>query len=124
MASRFPDLLPPVVAHMVNEMKKIDGIINIEDTRPVPEIEWEIILDRKKAMLYGVDVSMVGSFIKFVTNGVRVTTYRPNDTDQEVDIMLRFPSDKRHLSMLDVLKVQTEKGAIMTLGSISVPLKA
>ena len=33
--------------------------------------------------------------MQLVTNGVKVTEYRPSDNDKAVDILVRFPPDRR-----------------------------
>jgi multidrug efflux pump len=41
-----------------------------------------------------------------------VTDYRPDDADDEVDVMVRFPEDKRDMKTLDSLRVMTANGAV------------
>ncbi len=36
----------------------------------------------------------VGTAVQLVTNGVKVTEYRPSESDKAVDILVRFPSDR------------------------------
>ena len=45
--------------------------------------------------------------VQLVTNGVKVTEYRPSDSDKAVDILVRFPEDRRSLDQIDELRVQT-----------------
>ena len=69
-------------------------------------------INREKAAKFGIDVSIVGNFIKLVTNGLIATTYRPNDSDDEVDILLRFPKEYRNISRLDQLRAITDEGSV------------
>lgn len=112
ISSRYPELLEPAVEKLLSIMQTVDGLVDIEDNRPIPEIEWEMDLDREMAARFGSNVSTVGNFIKFITNGLIAATYRPDDSDDEVDILVRFPEEKRNLSMLDALKVVTPDGII------------
>jgi multidrug efflux pump len=41
-----------------------------------------------------------------------VSDYRPDDSDEEVDIMIRMPAEKRGLDRLDTLRVQTHYGLV------------
>ena len=61
---------------------------------------------------FGADVSLVGSFIQLVTNGIKVGDYRPDDADEEIDIRVRFPSDQRSLDSLGELRVPSQQGSI------------
>lgn len=110
-SSRFPELLEPAVTKLVAQMQQMEGFKDIEDNRPIPEIEWELKVDRELAGRYGLDILTIGHFIKMVTNGIIVTDYRPDDADDEVDILLRFPEQYRNLAQLDSLRINTASGA-------------
>ncbi len=88
------------------------GLVDIDDTRPLPGIDWEITVDRATAGRYGADVATVGPMVQLVTRGAMLGTYRPDDSDDEIDIRMRFPAQDRLLSTLDSLKVPTERGLV------------
>ena len=50
--------------------------------------------------------------MQLVTTGLKLTDYRPAGVDDAVDIRLRLPDDRRTLSSLDQLRVQTPEGAV------------
>ena len=88
------------------------GLKDVEDSRPLPGIEWEIIVDRAEAAKFGADVTMVGNAVKFVTNGMKITDYRPDDSDEEIDIVARYPYDDRTIDQLDEIRLQTTEGQV------------
>ncbi|QFT53584.1 efflux RND transporter permease subunit [Microbulbifer sp. THAF38] len=88
------------------------GLRDIVNTAPLPGIQWEVRVDRAKASLYGADLTEVGRAVQLVTNGVRVAEYRPDDTDEEVDIRIRYPQSARGIAALDQLKVNTPRGTV------------
>jgi multidrug efflux pump len=45
-----------------------------------------------------------------VTSGLKLTDYRPAGVDDAVDIRLRLPEDRRTLSTLDELRIETSAG--------------
>ena len=47
-----------------------------------------------------------------VTNGIKVSDYRPDDADDEVDIIVRLPEGNRELDQLERLRVQTRYGLV------------
>ena len=65
---------------------------DLDDGLPLPGIDWKIEVDKAEAAKYGANVNTVGTAVQLVTNGVKVTEYRPSDTDKAVDILVRFPS--------------------------------
>jgi len=104
--------LTKVTNSISNKLKNMNGIMEVDDTRSLPGIEWIINVDRELAGKYGVDVSIIGSFVQLVTNGILVDKYRPDDSEDEVDIRVRFPKDYRQLEQFDQLRIPTPEGAI------------
>jgi len=100
------------VGRVRTAMESMPGIINIEDTRPLPSIEWRLDVDRAQAAKFGADVSMVGSIIQLVTNGIKLGHYRPEDADDEIDIRVRFPANQRSLDSLNELRIPTRSGSV------------
>ncbi len=112
VASRFPELLDRAVADIRSIMEKHPGVINIEDSRPLPGIEWQIDVDRAEAARFGADISLVGAMVQLVTNGIKIGEYRPDDSDDEIDIRVRYPERYRSLSQIDELRIPTEDGLV------------
>jgi multidrug efflux pump len=67
------------------------GLLDVEDSRPVPGIEWQMSVDRAEAAKYGIDVTSVGNAVQLVTRGLKFGDFRPDDSDDEIDIVARFP---------------------------------
>ena len=112
LSSRNPALLPPVVESIRQHLKGVSGLIDVEDSRPIPGIEWQLQVDRAQAGRFASNIFDVGNVVQFVTNGVKVGEYRPNDTDEEIEIRVRFPSADRSITQLDTLRVQTPEGLV------------
>ena len=104
--------LSKVTNSISEKLKSMNGIMEVDDTRSLPGIEWVINVDRELAGKYGVDVSIIGSIVQLVTNGILVDKYRPDDSEDEVDIRVRFPRDFRQLEQFDQLRIPTPDGAI------------
>ncbi len=112
LRSDYSDVLLSDVARIRKYWDKLDGLIEIEDSRPLPGIEWELTVDREQAGLFGADVAQVGSVVQLVTTGVLIGEYRPDDAEDEVEIRVRYPNADRNLSQLDKLKIQTAQGLV------------
>jgi len=94
---------------MANQMT---GLIDIDDTMPVPGIEWEIEVDRARAAMMGASITEIGTAIQLITNGVMMGEYRPDDTEEEVDIRIRYPAEYRGLEQLDTVRISTANGPV------------
>jgi multidrug efflux pump len=88
------------------------GLTLIEDTRPLPGIDWQIEVDVEIAGRYGADVQIVGAMVQLVTRGLLLDTMRVPSSDEEIDIRVRLPAEDRVLSTLDTLKVRTDDGLV------------
>jgi len=85
---------------------------NISDSGNKPGIDWEINISRDDAARYGGDATLVGNTVQFVTNGLKIGEYLPDDTDEEVDILVRYPQNKRDIGRFDELRIKTQYGLI------------
>ncbi|WP_339743643.1 efflux RND transporter permease subunit [uncultured Maricaulis sp.] len=90
----------------------VDGLVDIEDSLPLPGVEWRLDVDRAEAARFGADVTQVGAAVQLVTTGSLVGRYRPDDADEEVDIRVRFPEADRDISRLGDLRVNTRNGTV------------
>ncbi|WP_417668054.1 efflux RND transporter permease subunit [Roseibium sp.] len=106
------DTMVKTVAGIRAHLDTIDGLLDQEDDRPLPGIEWQIKIDREQAGRYNADIASVGSMIQMVTNGVLIGKYRPADSEDEVDIRVRLPESERTLDRFDQLRLQTSLGLV------------
>ncbi len=88
------------------------GMTLVEDTLPLPGIDWQIDVDVEKAGRYGADVATVGAMVQLVTRGILLDTMRVDSSDEEIDIRVRLPEKDRVMSTLDTLKVRTGDGLV------------
>ncbi len=88
------------------------GLTLIEDSRPLPGIDWQIDVDVEKAGRFGADVATVGGMVQLVTRGILLDTMRVDSSDEEIEIRVRLPEEDRVLSTLDSLRVRTNQGLV------------
>jgi multidrug efflux pump len=108
----LPDQLAGGVDTLRERMDTLGGFADIEDNRPLPGIDWALQVDREQAARFGADVQLVGNAVQLVTNGVLIADYRPDNSDDEVDIRVRFPVEDRSLDTLGQLRVPTRHGQV------------
>lgn len=88
------------------------GLIDVDDTAPVPGIEWEIEVDRARAAMMGASMAEIGTAIQLMTNGIFMGDYRPNDSEEEVDIRVRYPARYRGIEQMDTIRIATANGPV------------
>ena len=88
------------------------GLDLVEDTLPLPGIDWQIDVDVEKAGRYGANVATVGAMVQLVTRGLLLDTMSVDSSDEEIEIRVRLPKKDRVLSTLDTLRVRTPDGLV------------
>ena len=100
------------IDRLVAYMKTLPELTDVEDSRPAPGMEIVIKVDREAAARVGADYNLIGSYVRLITTGIDITTYRPEDTDNELEIRLRLPNEDRHRSQLERIRVDTAAGPV------------
>ena len=112
IASADGQRLPAAVAQVRQAFNEVGDLIDVTDNAPVPGIDWKLTVDREQAARFSTDISAIGSAVQLVTNGIVIGDYRPDDADDEVDIRVRFPAERRNIAQLDELTVNTNQGSV------------
>ncbi len=102
---------------MEDNVISVDGLeiatyTDVEDNRPTPGIELSMVVDRAEAGRFGATISDVGQTLLLVTDGLIVDTYRPDDSDEEIDVRLRYPVEARTIEELSRITLNTPAGPV------------
>ncbi len=112
LSSDYPDALREAAIGISAELAKHADILDLDNGLPMPGIDWRLEINKAEAAKYGIGVTAVGSMVQLVTNGLKVTDYRPQSSDKPVDIIVRVPEDRRTLNQIDDLQIQTPGGSV------------
>ncbi|PTW49801.1 efflux RND transporter permease subunit [Rhodovulum kholense] len=96
----------------LDRFEATEGLRDVEDTRPLPGIDWQVDVDTEEAGRFGASAVLAGQMVQLVTRGILLDTMRVPSSDEEIDIRVRLPERDRLLSTLDTLKVRTEVGLV------------
>lgn len=110
-SSSYEELIQ-TVGKIRSHVNTMDDLIEIEDGRPLPGIEWQLDINREEAGRFNAGIGSVGAMVQLVTNGVMIGNYRPDDSEDEIDIRVRLPESQRSFDQLDDLKLRTENGQV------------
>ena len=112
ITSNNQDDLVKAVALAKEVFEQDSELRDIRDDLPLEGISWELDIDRESASRYGADIATAGSMVRMVTSGLTVGSFRPDFTDDEVDIRLRYPSENRTLEQFDGINLSTSAGLV------------
>ena len=106
------ELLNQETKRLTSYLNKSPGVINVENTIPMPGIQWELEIDRAQASKFKADISSIGNVIKLITNGIKLGEYRPEESTESVPIYLRYSNNNRTLDMLENIRIPTNVGLV------------
>lgn len=107
---------PAKLQDMLDQVRTLldqdEDLKDIRDDRPLEGVEWRILIDREAATRYGASVSSLGSLIRMTTGGQIISQFQPEQADEEIDVVLRYPPGQRNLDQFENINVHTEQGQI------------
>ena len=114
-------ILGELAALIRDEIKNIQGVVDLKDDFDVGKPEIRVDVDREKAALYGMNTAMIANSIRTAINGSTASKYRVGE--DEYDITVRLKEDQRSsLTSLESLEIiyNNKKGTTLTVPLISV----
>jgi len=112
-----------ILGEIADKVKSIiSGIPHVKDVeddyvKGVPTLE--LIVDRKKAGLYGITSGMIGSTIRTAFSGWNISTYRENNDDYDIYVLVK-KQYRKDMSLLKKLFIPSKSGLIPLSDLISV----
>lgn len=100
------------VQYVKSLMEELGNFEDIEDNTPKPGIEWKIDVDRVKAAELNMDMNLIGQSTRLFAQGVTVTSYRPQGSDDSIDIRVRVTQENRTLDDIRAFRIPTPNGFI------------
>lgn len=112
LSARNPEQLDSAAKAVRHWADSYEAFTNLSDNSSKPGIDWQIDIKRDDAGRFGADATLVGNTVQFVTNGLNIGDYLPDDANEEVDILVRFPKEQRDIGRFDELRVKTPAGLV------------
>lgn len=104
------------IGPMLDQVKAIfaadPDLKDVRDDRPLEGIEWQLDINREAATRFGTDIVSTGSMIRMITGGQKVGEFQPDYSDEEVEILLRYPTQARNIDQFSQFNVQTHDGLV------------
>lgn len=104
------------IKSMLHKVEKVfDADPELKDVRndlPLEGVEWKLTVDREEASRFGTDIASTGALIRMITGGQKVGEFQPDFSDDEIEIMLRYPQNQRHIGQFTQVNIQTPKGLV------------
>jgi HME family heavy-metal exporter len=102
------DTIRSVADSLRQEMAKFEGIVDLQVEKQVRIPQLEIIVDYRRAALYGVQPAAVTERLESLSNGKLVS--RVIDGNRRYDVVLRLSEEKRNTTDMEGLLIETPSG--------------
>ena len=102
-----------------DELGKIDGVADIENSFALGKKEVQIIPNHEKLALYGLTVAEIAGYIRTATTGTDISKFKGFGND-EIDVVIRLQKDQiENLDQLKNLKIKTRNGNLLKIKDIA-----
>ncbi|MGC9453460.1 MAG: efflux RND transporter permease subunit [Phycisphaerae bacterium] len=111
------DVLEDLSRRAERMIRDVPGLVNLRNDYEASRPEMVFEVDRRRAMLLGVNPRTIGNFLKMAVFGTKVGTYR--ELDDEYDITVRLPQRQRNkIDDLLRLRIPNVRGRPVPIGSL------
>lgn len=108
------EVISEKVKHLIAD---VPGLVNLRSDHEATRPELSFRVDRRRAMLLGVNTALIGNFLKTAVFGTEVGKYR--QFNDEYDITVRLPVEQReNIDSLFTLQVPNDQGKSVPLSSL------
>ncbi len=87
-------------------------LVDLSNSLPSAKMKWNFDFNRAIALKYGVNTEAFGSVIKLCTNGARISAFRPDYSDDTVDIVMKIPQKYCSVQNIAELPIYTKMGTV------------
>lgn len=107
-----------IANQIYKKITNISGIINLSINLNSNDIGWKFVLNSEKSSYLGINEYIFNQYLQMMTKGLLIGEVRPISSEEQVDVLLKFPKNKQNLSSIDNLMIKGNKGWL-PLSSIS-----
>ena len=108
---------------VMQQLKSVPGLVDFNSSYTAGRPEIRFVVDRAKAAELGLSTAQIGSTIRTLVNGQVVTTYRGDDNEADIRVLL---DDRNQASVDDILDLSllTPAGKLIPLRQVAKPEEA
>lgn len=110
--------LGEISENLKREIQNIPGLTDLKDNFDRTKPEIQVIVDREKASLFGLNTAMIGMTVRTAINGTEASKFRVGE--DEYDITVRLGKQQRNeIETLENLYISNRDGQKIPLSSVA-----
>ncbi|NNK76458.1 MAG: efflux RND transporter permease subunit, partial [Maribacter sp.] len=109
------------IANQVQDiLKNTDDVVDVDWMVEADQVEYEFVIDKEKAMLYGVVPQQISQTMNMALSERAVTTLYDEDATKQVGLILALDEkEKSNINDISQLKVKSDQGNMVTIGDLT-----
>jgi len=112
LRSENPTLLLNELVRVRTIMEENPDLVDIEDGLPLPGTKISLDLKEADAQRLGVTAFQISQYIQMTNDGYIVDSIRLDGSNDETDIVFRFPPEFRSIDQLSRIRINTPGGTV------------
>ncbi len=109
-----------LAAQVMSLLHRTDDVVDIDWDVEAPQPEREFIVDREKAMQYGVSPMQISQTVNMALSENPVTVLYDENATRQVGVVLALEeSEKSSVGDIDRLKIKSEQGFMIPVGQLT-----
>jgi len=105
---------------ILEQVHKIDGLVDVDTTLPQRKPELRLMIDRAKASELGVNIREVASTLQTMVGGEIVSDFKDESTGEQYDVWLRAQEPFRDSkTAIENLNIWSSKAGMVKIASIA-----
>ncbi len=100
------------------EIQNIPGLTDLKDNYDKTKPEIQVLVDREKAALYGLNTAMVGSTVRTAINGTEASKFRVGEDEYSITVRLG-KQQRNEIQTLENLYITNREGKKIPLSSVA-----
>ncbi len=119
------DLFYENTSHMKQALKELLDYLNADnqysdvlDTDSSGRVEWNLELNREVATREDVSLKQVGGLMRMLTVGIPVGKVTIDNSDEKLDLILKYPKEYRTITNLQDLIINNNQGKPIAIGNL------
>jgi multidrug efflux pump subunit AcrB len=110
--------------HIANQLKNIltktDDVVDVDWMVEADQIEYEFVIDKEKAMLYGVAPQQITQTMNMALSNRAITNLYDEQASNQVGLILALDEkEKSTLNDISQLKVKSQQGTMIPIGDLT-----
>lgn len=113
-------VLQTIAAEFTDYLKTIPGVSDIDTSYQFGKKQFRVIIDEPKANTFELTIGDVAAAVRNAIKGGVATTIKPSRAEKEIDVLVRFPEDKRSdPDVFNKILIPNNTGHLVSLTSVA-----